>query len=489
MQLRALAIGLVFAAYAHAAWAAPDWVASSGKSARHPRATHLTGFGMGEGPRGMEQAKLQAVADLAKQITVRIDQASRETTSEKDGKLRYETAVATSASTDVRLSNVAYLTHVEGKDSFALAFVERARVAGDRRAQRDRALTELRGCVASAQKAEATPAALASYLDCTRSVPAALEHESIARAVSGATAADDSAQNELIELRQRALDRITALSQRAAATPAGALGTVAFTLAGQGVHGRLSFAPLTYGTTQYSSALGRQLALDLERALAAQAARDQRPDRDLVVRGAYLEAGPDIRLLVTARETESGKLVAGAEASFPRSALPKELSIQPQNFAGAMVQEKLLGEGEEVSGDLKVELWANKGDRHLVYSQGEELKIWIRVNRAAYVRLIYLTADGARIPLDQAYFIDESKRNRAVEYPDAFEIAAPFGIEQIYAVAFTDKPDPLPTTKQTIGGEEQQVIAELAALVKHRGVKRKAKSEVAEARLALTTTP
>jgi hypothetical protein len=81
--------------------------------------------------------------------------------------------------------------------------------------------------------------------------------------------------------------------------------------------------------------------------------------------------------------------------------------------------------------------------------------------------------------------------NLDVEYPDAFEIAGPFGVEHIQAVAFTEKPEPLPTRKQTVDGEVYDVVADdTAALVKFRGIKlKKARAQTAEAVVEVSTTP
>ena len=81
--------------------------------------------------------------------------------------------------------------------------------------------------------------------------------------------------------------------------------------------------------------------------------------------------------------------------------------------------------------------------------------------------------------------------NLDVEYPDAFEIARPFGVEHIQAVVFTEKPEPLPTQKQKVDGEDYDVVADdTTALVKHRGFKAKAaKAQTAEAVVEMSTTP
>ncbi|CAN0576100.1 unnamed protein product, partial [Laminaria digitata] len=192
---------------------------------------------------------------------------------------------------------------------------------------------------------------------------------------------------------------------------------------------------------------------------------------------------------ITLRHAKSGALVATARADLLRSSIPASLPLKPLNFDQALVDSKLLAEGEKVSGSLRVEVWTSKGDRNLVFTEGEELKIYMRVNQPAWVRLFYLLANKAKVPLEQAYFIDASKVNRAVEYPDAFEVSPPFGVEQIFAVAFTEKPQPVATKSVRIAQEPYEVVDD-QGLVRHRGLRRKKKTaQVAEARVTVTTTP
>jgi hypothetical protein len=105
--------------------------------------------------------------------------------------------------------------------------------------------------------------------------------------------------------------------------------------------------------------------------------------------------------------------------------------------------------------------------------------------------MVYLLATGKKVLLEQGYFLDAGKVNQAVEYPDKFEVSAPFGVEQLFAVAFTEKPEPLATAKETVDGQEYELVADgMAAMIKHRGLtKKKAGAQTAEATLALTTTP
>ena len=211
----------------------------------------------------------------------------------------------------------------------------------------------------------------------------------------------------------------------------------------------------------------------------------------LAVKGTYFEAGQEVTFRVVVREAKSGQTLAGAEASLPVAAIPKELPLRPQNFDQALRDQRLLAHGEEVSGKLRVEVWTNKGDRGLIFQEGEELKLHVRVNQPAWVQLSYLLANGMKAPLEQAWYIDASKVNRAVEYPATLEVAPPFGIEQVFAVASTDRPEPLRTHRKVVDGQPYDVVAEgVQGLVRHRGFRKKKPTlQLSEAHVSFTTTP
>ena len=80
----------------------------------------------------------------------------------------------------------------------------------------------------------------------------------------------------------------------------------------------------------------------------------------------------------------------------------------------------MLGEEQIIRGDLRIDLWTNKGNRDLVFTQGEEMQLYLRVNQPAWVRLVYILSSGDHVPMEQAYYIDSEKVNFKVEYPDSF---------------------------------------------------------------------
>lgn len=488
-----LAAALVSAA---ASAAPPEWTAG-GVSSRYPDATHLTGFAVGAASKGLPAVKAEAAAALAQRITLRIESQTMVSESETDGRGSSSVAVLTRASSDVRLSHLAFETHEAGGRLFALAVLARTPAAGSRRQERDAAAARARDLLEAGnrrEKEKEESSALRDYLAARVAVAEAAGHEAVARALLPVT--DDGALTRLMQLDSDAEARIRRLLGKAATSIANAAEQLAFQLHQQGLSRAANWsalAPFTYGSTTYSSVFGRQVAQELERALASapQVVSETEVSGDVAVRGVYADAGGEVRLLVVVREARSGRAVASAQARLPREAVPPELSFLPLNFQQALEEQRVLAAGEEVSGDLRVELWTTKGRSGLVYSAGEEMRLYTRVNRPAWLRITYLLANGLKVPLTQAHYVDASKVNLAVEYPDTFEIAPPYGIERIHVTAFTEKPEPLPTRRVVVEGEDYEVIADgLEGVVRHRGVKvKKAAAQIAETFVELTTLP
>lgn len=415
-----------------------------------------------------EQAKRMASADLAKQIELSIQQRSTDVTIEKNGVESYEVASIIYASSSVRLVDVRLETYREAGRAHVFAAVERSAVARSQAALRDEAKARAAECVEVA-------AAAASRLRCRALLLRALQHGFVAQVFGAAESPELPVMLEQIE---------ASLDRNPPADLGEAADLIASQLADQGLRGSWTVAPLSFGTTPFSSRFGLDLAVELERALAALSG-----SMPLVSRGTYAERGDLLRVIVAARHGETGALLGSAAVDVPIGILGG-IAHRPQNLAEALVDQRLLADGEAVSGKLRVEVWTNKGDRNLVFAPGEKVVIFLRVNRPAYVQLVYLLANGAKVPLEHAYYLDASKVNRAVEYPASFRVAPPFGAEQLFAIAHTEKPPPLPVVKRAFDGQEYEVVADTGVLVRHRGLVRADDGpEVAEGSVALTTTP
>lgn len=474
---------------------APAW-ALSGASSKYPSDQYLTGIAAAKGDDALKRAIADAAADLANRITVRIEHELTDVSSEKNGKLDYHVAAMTRLTSDVRIQAIQFETAHVGADVYALAYVKRADAATEQRMLLERALLTLRACMTSARTlaARANSGAAAAYHKCIPHITDGLQHDAVARIVELRTTPSQT-QQELVQSLQEIRDATTS----AMARPATSLKEVAEFLSMQlSASGSVPYvlrdAPtFRYGVTNFASALGQQLSASLESALAqrlnvgdARAANT----KDAVIRGVYLEEGDDVRVTATLVEVGSGKIVGGAETSIAKSKIPPGIGIRPKNLEAAMAEQRLLSEGELVSGALRLELWTDKGRRGVVYAESEQIRLFFRVNAPAYVRLIYVLQSGIQVPVDQGYYVDASKVNMAVEYPDRFEVAPPFGVEHIHATAFTQQQAPLPVTSKVIDGQTYTVVEDgLSSMVRHRGIKRVGKDEVAETLLSITTLP
>lgn len=114
--------------------------------------------------------------------------------------------------------------------------------------------------------------------------------------------------------------------------------------------------------------------------------------------------------------------------------------------------ERLLRQGEAVSGDLRVELVTTEGGRTLKFTAGETIKLVARTNRAAYFYIVgHVMHEGAQLsyllPLQEvaasepaeARFIRRVPADLANHYGQIgeFTVEAPFGTEHLQIVAST----------------------------------------------------
>ncbi len=473
----------------------PDWVDRGGRSPRFPDVGYVTGFGVAEGQGALDAAKERAAADLATRIEVRIEHELRDVSAERDGRYSYEVAAVTRSTVDIQLGGLTFEAWQKGDTAYALAIVQRASAARQRRDRRRLAIVEMRECLSRAEALEQAgrkTRAVAAYEDCRRPIAEALQHEAVARALLP-DPGDAAVHRELVAATRTIDEKVDEVLDDASASLSAAAESLALQLARQGVStaSRLDVQPFTYGTADLSSTFGREAASELESALARLARRQMDEQAEaLIVRGVYLERDGGVRLQVTAKRQRTAHLVAGAGTFLPSAAIPANLDLRPANFEQALQAQRALSDGGLITGDLRLELWTNKGRRGVVLTESEEFKIYLRVNRPSYVRLIYVLQNGAQVPIDQSFRIDPSKVNSVVEYPYAFEVVPPFGVEHIHATAFTERPPLLATRRTVIGGVPYEVVVDgIEQIVRTRGLRIKNDEQVAEAFVAVTTTP
>jgi hypothetical protein len=206
-----------------------------------------------------------------------------------------------------------------------------------------------------------------------------------------------------------------------------------------------------------------------------------------VVLGATWDQPDGLRVVLAAHALKDGRMLAAAEATLPKAGVEATgLATAPQNAAAALADQQAFRTDEVIGGGMQLEVWTSKGDDAPVFTKGERVQIFARVDRPAHLRLVYHLADGRRALLLDDLYIDESKVNQVYQLPDEFEVDAPFGAETLQAIAATAALPKLPTRMED--GYPILTDGLVAANAKTRGLK-KANAEVrqAEARVVVTT--
>ena len=168
------------------------------------------------------------------------------------------------------------------------------------------------------------------------------------------------------------------------------------------------------------------------------------------------ENGDEITIRLTVRNVNTGDFVAAAVVQFLDSQLREVFTRQPvnyeqmrserdafdpQNYPLPSKDDETLWTPEE----LEVEVWTHDGRSH--YVQDEKVKIFVRVNQPAYVRLLYTLADRKRTLLEDNYYIDAAQVNSDVEIGE-YLCAAPFGAELLIVAARTEEFPPIETREE-----------------------------------------
>jgi hypothetical protein len=511
------ALGLAFGPAASARAAAPGWVRSAGDSARYPARTHLVGYGSadGMGDDARQAARTSAEADVARAVRVAI-RSQLDTFEEQRGEAyRRSITSAIRTSTSLSLRGIQSDTYVDPKEgrTHALVHGERAALVLIYKARRKEVLGQLKqGANEAAElekKGRSTDAA-AAWLRLMPPLEELAEVDAVLLVVG--RAGTNPGASEPAVSSGHVQSRVAKLLRHTVAKPEDAAKVAALQLATQhrqqGL--RVLVLPPTLEDTGVSSSFARFLRGALEVQLRksagwnvvhATAGVDPRTTNiarelahsakaEAVLAGIYWRTKEGLLLHLTLRRVSDDGILAGASIDIPNAVVSASgLAIAPPNLERALANLAAFAPGAVSSGP-RLELWTNRGDRDLLFSAGETMKVYVRVNRAAHVRLLYNLADGDRVLLYDSHFIDPSKANKVVEIPAEFECAAPFGVESLFAVVSTV---PLPRVNVAMRGGYAylQAASPAQAAVLTRGFKRKRKASVqsAEAQLTITTVP
>jgi hypothetical protein len=513
----------------------PDWVKNFDSSEKYPVKIYMTGFGIatGEISEATGVAQESARGEVSRTIVVNINSLISSIREEKKEQYSQElSSISQSSSSLQGIMGLNVDKFVDGDKNnstvYAVAYVNRADLKKIYSQERRDLIQQINEIITDAQAYESKSEnmdAVSKYLSLYPLYERLKESEMVLLVVNESRSID-SAFNEL-DAETQGANKTTLMSQtevtnkidRLLSESLGSLDDVAMAVVMRLSKqipmptGKVLVMPLTYQDTKMGSSFARHFRAELENQIvqlanwkvaeqvqsfspkSSQIMRDlaKESGAELLLSGTYWERGNEVKLMVNIREINSGKSLAGTEITFDPQILPENVSLKPENFESALVAQGAFGQGEIVSGQLQVESWTNKGNENLIYTAGETMKVFVRVNREAYVRLLYILADGRWTLLYDDLYIDKSKVNRAVEIPDEFECAPPFGAEMLVVIARTEKFEPLETVEedgyQFVNKEPivpQATARSLASKVRNeKGMKPKKQSQIATLNLSL----
>ncbi len=144
------------------------------------------------------------------------------------------------------------------------------------------------------------------------------------------------------------------------------------------------------------------------------------------VRGKFTTEGEYVKVLGFLVNSGNEATIASAEFYLPKKVMETN---------GTVVS---------LTAKLTADLWTNKGMENVSYIDGEVMQIFYQTNKPAYVRLIYVTADGQRILMVDNQYIDMSMAGKPLTVPTELSCAQPFGSERIILMVSTAQFDNIP---------------------------------------------
>jgi hypothetical protein len=220
-----------------------------------------------------------------------------------------------------------------------------------------------------------------------------------------------------------------------------------------------------------------------------------------ILRGEYEVLGDRMQIIYRATDT-AGNTVAVRTAALAPAAYAQ---IPHQPVAAGF--DKLLHEGVVVSNDFRISLNTNRGSEDLMFTDGEDLELLVKLNRSGY---FYAVSHIANNGGGESYLLelnDEAGGRRFVRYigPDdanrwvslgSFTAGAPFGVESIQVIASSeDLLQKLPPHAYDKDAQLFRLVAANASdgVLRTRGLRpkadRKNKIESAETVLMMTIMP
>lgn len=484
----------------------PQWVSSYGVITPYSNNRYITGFGISEASitksEALEKARLQAAEDLIRKIAVEIRSSIALSITDQETNSASRLDSVSVSESQLKLEGIDYEIASDDDYFYALAYIPKTDIADIYRRTAENVGQRIIISYETAASHRENGQNSLAYQELVRLLPFLDQFEeacSIYKVVADRDLLGEMDfplaydRLQLSEFVSRVHKSIDDLSGSRATTVDDAVRRMVMHLSQQGVSARsFKTAPLTYQGTDFSSQFGLYIANRLNTALSSSLIGTSSP---ATVRGSYWENGDLIECAVQVQSESDGMILGSTYMAVPLNALPDRYSIRPGNHDEAIKDLLQLSEGALTDGGLNIQAWTNKGKSAdtLVFTEGEAVDLYIKVNQPAFVQITYTLATGEKVLLEEAFYIGLSDVNRVVKYPQRFEVVPPFGVERLILCAFSKEPPHPGTVPKVIDGEIYQVFESAAKVVASaRGLRLKAESgeiRTGEAILALTTVP
>ena len=459
----------------------PDWVVNYGQSDKYDEQVYLTGFGeaLGISRESKEIAQENARADLSQKVLVKIDSTVSNYQLEDGEETLQQFSTVTQSSSELQVMGLETLTYVRDSRknpmSFALVYIERKKLAKLYQAEKKRLTSQILQLITLAENQDNPKYTSVQYYYQTWPLLDKLaEVQTILLSVSSTQifsdlASQDLADQPLILNKSQINRRIQQLSLHSIDNLDDVAGAIQFQLYQQFdlQHQQLLVQPFFYQDTRLSSRFARYFKQLLEgklensiqphREFQAKSVNYEKDmavsaDADYIITGSYWEKEDNVQILAFCRSVQTGEIRASVNVDFKRGMLKSSLNLKPDNFEKIMSQQLAFEQEVIDSGQLKLEVWTDRGKNALLYSQGELMKVYLRTNRPCYVRLLYILANGQKTLLVDNLQINLESINRPLLVNDLleidFECTSPFGAEMIIGVARNYPFDTIETTER-----------------------------------------
>lgn len=459
----------------------PDWVVNYGQSDKYDEQVYLTGFGeaLGISRESKEIAQENARADLSQKVLVKIDSTVSNYQLEDGEETLQQFSTVTQSSSELQVMGLETLTYVRDSRknpmSFALVYIERKKLAKLYQAEKKRLTSQILQLITLAENQDNPKYTSVQYYYQTWPLLDKLaEVQTILLSISSTQifsdlASQDLADQPLILSKSQINRRIQQLSLHSIDNLDDVAGAIQFQLYQQFdlQHQQLLVQPFFYQDTRLSSRFARYFKQLLEgklensiqphREFQAKSVNYEKDmavsaGADYIITGSYWEKEDNVQILAFCRLVQTGEIRASANVDFKRGMLKSSLNLKPDNFEKIMSQQLAFEQEVIDSGQLKLEVWTDRGKNALLYSQGELMKVYLRTNRPCYVRLLYILANGQKTLLVDNLQINLESINRPLLVNDLleidFECTSPFGAEMIIGVARNYPFDTIETTER-----------------------------------------